>query len=415
MNDDKWIAHLQQMESEYEEQAPTGLLDDIMNELPRRRRRRRIALWTRLTAIAAAACAAILLGVSVLRNNLDADTTQLISEIEADKTTSKPAPTDTPYSQPDEKFVAAVSPKHAPVSSSQLSENVEDEPIVSNESEQTIEPSSTENDGDKHQQEAETTKKPAAGTPTRTLDMPNSTDFKSSSRKRAGIKASLFASGRITMDLDEGDMALANDSYQYMGNVVTSPDDESADASEQTLSGSNNSGAGYTEANHDTPLRFGLTLQVPITERIAIESGLIYSRLHSEMSSYNGVQSFSYGQTLHYIGVPLRVNYALWQNRRVCVYAKAGLMAEKLISSSINLESQAEIISKPEAPKEKPLQFSIGAAIGGSLRIINNIDLFVEPGVSHYLDNHSNICNVYKDRPTTFDLSVGLRINIPKR
>ena len=35
-----------------------------------------------------------------------------------------------------------------------------------------------------------------------------------------------------------------------------------------------------------------------------------------------------------------------------------------------------------------------------------------EPGVSYYFNNHSSVINVYKDRPTSFSLNVGVRYTV---
>ena len=51
-------------------------------------------------------------------------------------------------------------------------------------------------------------------------------------------------------------------------------------------------------------------------------------------------------------------------------------------------------------------------AIGGAYHFTPSLSVYVEPGVSYYFDNHSNVMNVYKDRPTSFSLNVGLRITI---
>ena len=32
--------------------------------------------------------------------------------------------------------------------------------------------------------------------------------------------------------------------------------------------------------------------------------------------------------------------------------------------------------------------------------------------MTHFFDNHSSVVNVYKDRPTSFSLNIGLRFNI---
>ena len=44
--------------------------------------------------------------------------------------------------------------------------------------------------------------------------------------------------------------------------------------------------------------------------------------------------------------------------------------------------------------------------------VIPQLGVYVEPGVRYYIDNGSRIENYYKDKPVSFSLQLGLRLNI---
>lgn len=43
------------------------------------------------------------------------------------------------------------------------------------------------------------------------------------------------------------------------------------------------------------------------------------------------------------------------------------------------------------------------------LDITRHIGVYIEPGISYYFDNNSDVRNIYKDRPLNFNLNIGLR------
>jgi hypothetical protein len=62
------------------------------------------------------------------------------------------------------------------------------------------------------------------------------------------------------------------------------------------------------------------------------------------------------------------------------------------------------------------MQWSIGGSLGLAYHIIPQLSLYAEPGIRHYIDNGSTINNYFKDKPTSFNLQLGLRfdLNSPK-
>ena len=61
---------------------------------------------------------------------------------------------------------------------------------------------------------------------------------------------------------------------------------------------------------------------------------------------------------------------------------------------------------------EKRMQWSMQGAAGMEYDITPSLGIYIEPGVSHHFDNHSDIQNIYKDKPWNFSLNLGFRLNL---
>lgn len=157
--------------------------------------------------------------------------------------------------------------------------------------------------------------------------------------------------------------------------------------------------------NHKQPVSFGLSVRKYLTQRLAIESGLVYTRLESESSG-----SKSHRQTLDYIGVPVKLNYMLVDKRYFTLYLSGGGMAEKSISGKINTrELSGKDIS--EDVSVKPLQWSLNGALGAQYNITPKMGIFAEPGVVYFFDDGSKVETIRKETPFNFNLQLGLRIS----
>lgn len=161
-------------------------------------------------------------------------------------------------------------------------------------------------------------------------------------------------------------------------------------------------------AKHRQPFKAGVSVRYRIGDRWSIQSGVNYSYLQSDLTYTTGAAERTERQRLHYISVPVSVGYSLVRTKRVEVYATGGVEAAKLVSGKRESEGSSTKV------KEGRLQYSVNAAVGAEYNFGSGVSAYVEPGVSHYFDNHSSVVNIYKDRPTSFSLNVGLRLNVGK-
>ena len=232
------------------------------------------------------------------------------------------------------------------------------------------------------------------------------------------VRSSNYHGGELTAAVFMQNAMTANPSNN-MGNLFSSPMSNSpyGTVSEEFkygtldfLAASNPQSVIY---DHDRPIKVGLSVKYNIDNRWSIVSGLTYSYLRSTFDYSEGKTSGSGVQKLHYVGLPLAVNYNVISAKNLKVYLTAGCEMQKLVSGKANMDG-VNILeeNKRQDVKEGGMQWSLNAAVGAEYNFMHNLGLYIEPGVSHYIDNHSSVENFYKYKPTNFSLNVGLRLSI---
>lgn len=166
---------------------------------------------------------------------------------------------------------------------------------------------------------------------------------------------------------------------------------------------------GYEERQkHYQPLSFGLSVGYPLSSRLSLSTGLVYTRLRSDFTSVMSDVSILRQQTLHYLGIPLNVQYHLWHSGGLNVYLSTGAETDYNI--------KAKMVSKgvEQQMDRDRWQFSMQGAVGIQYDVLPQLGLYAEPGVKYYFDNGSSVRNFFKDKSLNFNLQVGLRLNITK-
>ena len=169
-----------------------------------------------------------------------------------------------------------------------------------------------------------------------------------------------------------------------------------------------------TRVRHRQPIRFGASVRYNLNRRWSVEGGLAYSKHVSEITKTAGQHVSETHQTLHYLGIPVNVNYRLWSNKHFNVYASAGGAIEKMINGKAktrNTLDEKETNEIDENVEIKRPQLSLTAGLGAEYKLDKLFSVYVEPGISRYIDNGSDVETIYKEKPTNFNLNIGLRFN----
>ena len=163
----------------------------------------------------------------------------------------------------------------------------------------------------------------------------------------------------------------------------------------------------YQKAKHHAPLSVGMQVGVGIMPRLTLSTGVVYTRTSSDFQP-NGVDDYTVHQVLHYVGVPLGVNYRVWSKNGFSAYVMAGGEAD------FNVKNDTEDSGYKEDAKLDRPQFSAKASLGLQYDVAPQVGLYMEPGAKYYFDNGSSIENTFKDKKLNFNFQFGLRWNIGK-
>ena len=374
-----WKENIRNKMSDYSEAAPEGLLDSIMISMDgNRKRRNNIILLTASLAAAAAIAAAVVIspGTGQESGNIPASGRILADRPEIIRIGKIPGAGE----------IGIIRPDRAPAG---------DEYIVR----QDGKPDGTGNDIPKE-------------------NVGTSNDEAGNVGKDAGKKD--IASGNDSQEqeniMDGGygwkDLLLAEAGKEQMGKMTFG-----VRASGFAGRGSNYSGysPAVNMAAAAAPMSYGDNALAGImTLNWSLESGLTYSWLLSKSKTGSESYYVDSRQTLHYLGIPLNVNFHIWQNRWMDVYASAGGMLEKCVGGKIRSDYvYGGNVRDTETEKLniRPLQWSVGASAGLQFRLSGIVGLYLEPGVIYHFRNGSGVESAYSVHPLNFNLNLGLRFS----
>lgn len=171
-----------------------------------------------------------------------------------------------------------------------------------------------------------------------------------------------------------------------------------------------------TKYSHKLPVKFGVSFRYGFNEKLGIESGLTYTLLNSTFTTAAGTANGNTTgkQTLHYIGIPLNVTYNIIGSKLFNVYASAGGAMEKAVGGYFETTGHVDgkrSETNRNSLKPKELQWSLNASAGAQVNVLNQLGLYVEPGISYRIPSGSHVRSIYTDKKLDFSIGFGIRFN----
>lgn len=151
--------------------------------------------------------------------------------------------------------------------------------------------------------------------------------------------------------------------------------------------------------DHKQPISAGFSIRKNLPKGFSLETGLVYTFLASDILYEGAVQETR--QKLHYMGIPLRANWNFIDKDKFTFYVSAGGTVEKCIYGKMGSEDLSV----------DPVQLSVLAAIGAQYNIGKHFGIYLEPGISYFFDDGSDIRTIRTDNPCNFTLQAGLRLS----
>jgi len=151
------------------------------------------------------------------------------------------------------------------------------------------------------------------------------------------------------------------------------------------------------------PLRTGISVRIPLTDRWSITTGLDYSWYASEIEySLSGIHK----QNAHYLGIPLRADLTIARNRWMDVYVGAGGSMDFCVAA----------YDAGQKIERDGVGFSLIGSGGIQFNISKNLGLFLDPTLSWDMTSGNRTLDTYRsEHPFMFAVSSGLRFTVPTK
>lgn len=169
---------------------------------------------------------------------------------------------------------------------------------------------------------------------------------------------------------------------------------------------------------HERPLTVQLTLNRQFNNRWSLTSGLSYTSMKSTFESGNENTLIRRLQRIHYLGIPLKVNYSLVGNSRWNLYTTVGLQLDIPVSARLttkyiygNAFDHIEDSPNIDASIKAPCQWSFNTGIGVQYQIVPHINIFLEPSMNYFIPNGQGIETFRTEHPFDITLPIGIKLS----
>ena len=158
---------------------------------------------------------------------------------------------------------------------------------------------------------------------------------------------------------------------------------------------------------HSMPVSVGVGVSLPLNNRLAFETGLVYNYLHSASNTEQAMSTYSKERHLHYIGIPVGLSYNLLDRNAFDLYAHSSFMLERGVSGRdfVLMDGKKTMETQIEYEGFQPsVDLSVGAMF-----TVGNIGLYAQPGLSYYFGTASQPANYRTENPISLSLRVGMK------
>lgn len=150
---------------------------------------------------------------------------------------------------------------------------------------------------------------------------------------------------------------------------------------------------------HHMPLGAGVGISFALGEKLALESGLNYTLLWSELTPEGG--NVRQNQYIHYLGIPLQLDWIFFDRAGFRLYS--GIGARMDICAGARIDGVKV--------KENPLQWSASATVGAGYNFNRHVGIYLRPELDFYLSG-TRLNSVRKAGGVNVTLRAGLQISL---
>ena len=414
--DKNWTDRLPDLLQDYQEAPPEGLWDAVQTGMVSHKRRIPAVIWYVTGGLAAAAAVALLLflrpaapvpPVTVVPGDLAAVTP---APVIPDPVIPDPVPATPVIPGPRRVSPPAKSDRDVPENgtpSAKTSQNDGDVPEIGTPS--SPEPEMADQVG---QDDSPTTVTPGTtpghdGTPV--IPGPDSV-IPGSDREspRLRIRVTLASSGVQQY------ASATTQGYGLPSGIITKSSGPQ-DAPDYRMLGRNKPST--TDTRYSRLPRWALGVNIGLPFRFSLETGLVLSPLRTTTAAEVGSNHYETRTDQYYLGIPLHLQYSVWEGRRLGVYVSGGPMYQFAVATRARTTTTPLSGGNTQTIAEdktlcKDALWSADLALGLQLRLFQRSALFVQPGVTWYFPGPEAPQSLYTEQRMAFELTFGYRVQL---
>lgn len=168
------------------------------------------------------------------------------------------------------------------------------------------------------------------------------------------------------------------------------------------ISGTIDPGFEIMRARHLVPVSFEVNVSADLTSRLALTTGMdmtIYRSIFSGEKTRSSVH-----QRAYYLGIPLRLDWAVWDQGRFSLWLGGGGKVDYLVYGKLG----------DHRLEDRTWHGSVMGNVGAQYNLTPTVGLFLKPEISYYFRPSNPVVQTYRtDHPLYFTLGVGLKFRIP--
>lgn len=170
--------------------------------------------------------------------------------------------------------------------------------------------------------------------------------------------------------------------------------------------------------HHERPITLQLSLSRQLNSRWSLSTGLSYTRMKSTFQGGNENTLIHRTQKIHYLGIPLRLNYRLMGGKHWSLYTSGGLQLDLPVSGTLSTQyiyggpyANFNTSSAIETNIHAPWQWSFGVGAGLQYEIVPHLKVYLEPSLNYYIPSSNAIETYSTEHPFNLSLPLGIRIS----
>lgn len=168
------------------------------------------------------------------------------------------------------------------------------------------------------------------------------------------------------------------------------------------------------KTHHHMPISIILSVNKAINNRLSFETGIRYTYLRSDILSESELATTEISRHIHYVGLPLKFNYLLFEHNGVSLYGHGGGALDIPVYNSQSVISEQYPEWMDKTPVERhihvPLQWSVETGIGVQYHITPSLSIYAEPSLRYYFNPGSDIKTIRQEKPFEFTIPIGIRL-----